>query len=62
MILFFYFGISLLFDLFGLTTRPFGCSSSGVISWLIPGRTAFLISIGLSLSIQIFCSARGNGD
>ena len=51
-VLFFYFGSSLLFDVLGLTTRLAGwIASFDVSSWLIPVRTAFLISLVLSLSI-----------
>ena len=54
-VLFFYFGASLLFDLLGLITRLIGwIVSSGVSSWLIPGKTSFLISIGLSLFLCIY--------
>ncbi len=54
-VLFFYFGASLLFDLLGQITRLVGwIVNFGVSSWLIPGKTSFLISIGLSLSICIY--------
>jgi uncharacterized protein len=54
-VLFFFFGTSLLFDMLGLITRLVGwIFHSGVSPWLIPGKTSFLISIGLSLSICIY--------
>jgi predicted MPP superfamily phosphohydrolase len=54
-VLFFYFGISLLFDAVGLITRLMSwISPVGGTSWLIPEKTSFLISMGLSLSICIY--------
>ena len=53
--LFFFFGISLLFDLIGLITRFVGWSFNvDASSWLVPGRTSLLISIALSLSLCIY--------
>jgi len=53
--LFFYFGISLLFDIIGLITRLVALiASSDASSWLVPVKTAFLASVLLSLSICVY--------
>ena len=53
--LFFFFSISLLFDLIGMITRFVGWSFNvDASSWLVTGKTSFLISIGLSLSLCIY--------
>jgi predicted MPP superfamily phosphohydrolase len=54
-LLFFSFGSSLLFDVLGLATRLIGwIASLDVSPWLIRARTAFFISVILSLSISVY--------
>jgi len=53
--LFFYFGISLLFDVFDLFTRLVGwIASFDVSSWLVRGRISFFLSLGLSLAACVY--------